>query len=195
VDAGAIDHFMREEVSTGRVDSERIYVMGWSNGAAMAWLYGLDRDNIAAAAVYSAPDPFGALNDPCPQIPHADPAVDDAQIEVFNPALATMHVHSSCDVAGLCPNAERMAKQVKAAGVAVRDVIIDYTQTEVNECTLSCGAAQSGVATPGADPLGYSVGFIEHSRWPKRWMPLMLDFLRSHPLKHRDRIYRRRGSA
>ena len=182
MDGAAIDHFVGEEVSTGKVDSDRIYIMGWSNGAAMAFLYGLNRGNIAAASIYSAPDPFGALVDPCPQVPRAVTAAGDTQIEVLNPALATMHVHNSCDIAGLCPNAERMAMQMRAAGVAVRDVIIDYTQTEVNECTLSCGAGPSGVTTPGADPLGYSVGFIEHSRWPTRWTPMMLEFLRSHPL-------------
>ena len=75
-----------------------------------------------------------------------------------------------------------MAKHIEAAGVAVRDVIIDYTQTEVNQCTLSCGAAESGVVTAGADPLGYSLGFVEHARWPTQWTPRMLVFLRSHPL-------------
>jgi poly(3-hydroxybutyrate) depolymerase len=182
VDAAAIDHFVGEAMSSGKVDPERLYVMGWSNGAAMAYLYGLNRRTIAAAAIYSAPDPFGALNDPCPQTPRAGPAGDDAQIEVFNPALPAMHVHNSCDIAGLCPNAERMAAQMRSAGIAVRDVIIDYTQTPVNQCTLACGAAEDGVATAGANPLGFSVGFIEHSRWPKKWTPLMLDFLRSHPL-------------
>jgi hypothetical protein len=52
----------------------------------------------------------------------------------------------------------------------------------VNACRLSCGASENGIIAPGADPLGYSVGFIEHSRWPKKWTPLMLDFLRSHSL-------------
>lgn len=183
VDAAAIDHFLGEVTATGKVDPERIYVMGWSNGAAMAYLYGLNRRTIAAAAIYSAPDPFGALDDPCPQTPRAGPAADSAQIEVFNPALPAMHVHNSCDIAGLCPNAELMAAQMRSAGIEVRDAIIDYTQAPVNECTLSCGARENGMVTPGADPLGYSVGFIEHSRWPKKWTPLMLDFLRNHPLR------------
>jgi len=52
-DAAAIDHFVDEEVGTGKVDRKRIYVMGWSNGAAMAILYALERPQIAAAAVYS----------------------------------------------------------------------------------------------------------------------------------------------
>jgi poly(3-hydroxybutyrate) depolymerase len=181
-DAATLDHFIGEEVSSGKVDPERIYVTGWSNGAAMALLYGLNRRNVAAAAVYSAPDPFGAFDDPCPQTPVAGVAANDAQIEIFNPDLPVMHLHNSCDIAGLCPNAERMARQIKAAGVAVRDTIIDYSQTQVDECTLSCGADEKGIITAGADPLGYSVGFIEHARWPKQWTPVMLQFLRSHSL-------------
>lgn len=181
-DADAIDHFIADLVFAGKADPERIYVMGWSNGAAMAYLYGVSRKTIAAAAIYSAPDPFGALNDPCPQTPRAGPVTDDSQIEIFNPGLPTMHVHNSCDIAGLCPNAEWMAKQIDAMGVAVRDVIIDYTQTQVNECTRSCGVSENGSVALGSNPLGYSVGLIEHGRWPKKWTPAMLDFLRSHSL-------------
>jgi poly(3-hydroxybutyrate) depolymerase len=182
-DAVTLDHFIAEQVAGGRVDPARIYLTGWSNGAAMALLYGLNRRNIAAAAVYSAPDPFGALSDPCPQTPVAGPPENNSQVEVFNPGLPTMHVHNSCDIAGLCPNAERMARQIKAAGVAVRDTIIDYTQAQVTQCTLACGGAEAGALTPGGDLLGYSLGFVEHSRWPQRWTPVMLDFLRAHSLE------------
>jgi hypothetical protein len=185
VDGAAIDHFVGEEESSGKIDPDRIYVVGWSNGAAMAYLYGLNRPNIAAAAIYSAPDPFGALDDPCPQRPTGGPPADAAQIEVFNPSLPAMHIHNSCDIAGLCPNAERMAAQTRSAGIEVRDVIIDFTQTPANQCTPACGAEDNGSLTAGADPLGYSLGFIEHSRWPKEWTLVMLDFLRRHPLRQR----------
>src|ERR1700675_4284032 len=51
-DAATIDHFIATEVATGNVDISRIYVSGWSNGAAMGVLYAVNRPNIAAAAVY-----------------------------------------------------------------------------------------------------------------------------------------------
>jgi len=51
VDAAAIDHFIAEQVATGKVDRERIYLVGWSNGGAMAYLYGMNRSSIAAAAI------------------------------------------------------------------------------------------------------------------------------------------------
>ncbi len=182
MDAAAIDHFTALELSTGKVDPDRVYVIGWSNGAAMAYLYGLNRPGIAAAVLYSAPDPFGALNDPCPQTPTAGRAVNDRQIRVFNPALPTMHVHNSCDIAGLCPNAERMARELKPLGSTLHDRIIDYFGAPVNQCARWCGVDEDGSVRPQEDPAGYSFGFIEHSRWPRQWTPLMLDFLRGHSL-------------
>ena len=178
VDAAAIDHFAAAELATGKVDSSRIYITGWSNGAAMALLYALNRPTIAAAAVYSGPDPFSAFNDPCPQTPVKGPAADDSQVQIFNPTVPTMHLHNSCDIAGICPNGELLAKQLKTAGVPMRDTIINFTGEQVNQCMLSCGAN----GAPGSDPLGYSLGFMEHARWPKKWTPVILDFMRGHPL-------------
>src|SRR3546814_11813737 len=63
VDAAAIDHYLELVLAQGKVDTRRIYIMGWSNGSAMATLYGLNRPQIAAAAIYLAPDAFGAFND------------------------------------------------------------------------------------------------------------------------------------
>jgi predicted esterase len=182
VDATTIDHFVAQVVLTGKVDPARIHIMGWSNGAAMAYLYALNRPTIAAAAVYSAPDPFGAFNDPCPQTPVKGPPANVSQIQIFNPGVPTMHLHNSCDIAGICPNGERMARHLEAAGVPVHDTIVDFLGNQVTQCTLSCGTSESGNTTPSSDPLGYSVGFMEHARWPKKWTPAMLDYLRAHPL-------------
>src|SRR5271170_1474616 len=94
VDAAAIDHFIAEEEAGGKVDANRIYMTGWSNGAAMAYLYALNRPRIAAVAVYSAPDPFGALDDSCPQTPVTQPPRNDGEIQIFNPGVPTLQVHS-----------------------------------------------------------------------------------------------------
>jgi len=185
VDAAAIDHFVAQQVAAGKVDPALIYITGWSNGASMAYLYALNRPNLAAAAVYSAPDPFDAFNDPCPQTPVNGPPANDSQVQIFNPGVPTMHLHNNCDIAGICPNGERMAKRLTAAGVSVRDTMIDYTGTQVNECMLSCGASDTGNIKPLSDPLGYSLGFMEHARWPTKWTPAMLDFLRGHCLTSR----------
>src|SRR6202521_2131144 len=54
VDAATIDHFIAAVEATGEVDRNRVYLSGWSNGGAMAYLYGLNRPQIAAVGVYSA---------------------------------------------------------------------------------------------------------------------------------------------
>ena len=41
VDAATIDQFIAQEVATGKVDTNRIFLTGWSNGSSMAFLYGL----------------------------------------------------------------------------------------------------------------------------------------------------------
>ena len=185
VDAAAIDHFIQEQVATGKVDSNRIYVTGWSNGAAMAYLYALNRPNIAAVAVYSAPNPFGAFDDPCPQTPQVtvtDVAADNKQLRIFNPNIPTMHIHNSCDIGGICPNSERLTTQLKAIGVAVDDVMLDNDGHRVNACMDYCGTNSNGGLSGLTNPWGSAVGLKNHMLWPKEWTPKMVEFFRAHPL-------------
>jgi Esterase PHB depolymerase len=181
-DAATIDHFLARELASGKVDSRRVYLSGWSNGAAMASLYALNRHNVAAAAVYSAPDPFGAFEDSCPQTPVAGSPASDAEIRVFNPSLAMMHVHNSCDLAGLCPNAEKNATELRAVGVNLRDVILDSAGEEVDACSSRCGTNSNGDTSFWSNPWGYIAGLRHHMVWPRKWSPAMLDYLRDHPL-------------
>jgi pimeloyl-ACP methyl ester carboxylesterase len=182
-DAATIDHFIAAEVATGKVETNRIYISGWSNGAAMGILYAVNRPNIAAAAVYSAPDPFGAFNDTCQQRPVANPATDNKDIQIFNPAARTMHVRNSCDVGGICPNGLQMASDLNAAGVVVDDVMLDERRQRVNSCTDSCGTDPKAPVKSTATVTGSIVGLGNHTRWPKEWTTKMLDFFRQHPLK------------
>ncbi len=183
VDAAAIDHFVMQAASSGEVDTRRIYVTGWSNGAAMALLYALNRPDVAAAAIYSAPDPFDAFDDPCPQTPVAGVPADHRQIRIANPRAPVTHVRNSCDVAGLCPNAERLAAELRAAGVSLNDVIIDGSGKQVEACSAWCGSNPDGDMNPLRNPLGWTVGLRRHARWPSGWTRAMLDFLRAHPLR------------
>jgi dienelactone hydrolase len=179
-DAAAIDHFVREQIATGKVDSKRIYVMGWSNGAAMALLYALNRPWVAAAAVYSAPNPFGAFDDPCPQTPVAHSPSSDREIEVFNPHVPLMHVRNACDIGGVCPNANVFADQMRALKANLEDVIIDSSGERVKACDDSCGTDPMANGTIG---LGGQVrGFFNHVFWPRGFNRRMPDFLRRHPL-------------
>jgi dienelactone hydrolase len=176
-DAATIDHFLRAEIATGRVDPARIYVTGWSNGAAMAVLYALNRPAISAIAVYSAPDPFGAFDDPCPQTPVGSAAADSRQIKVSNPHLAIMHVHNSCDAAGLCPNAERLASQARRLGADIKDVMLTSLGNDAGACTDACGTLSDGDPNLFSNPLGWTMGLWNHLIWPRRRTSVMVDFL------------------
>jgi dienelactone hydrolase len=182
-DAAAIDHFIAIQITSGAVDANRIYLSGWSNGAAMAYLYALNRPNIAAVAVYSAPNPFGAFDDRCEQTPVAGTATNNTQLQIFNQTIPTMHIHNSCDTAGICPSSERLTTQLLAAGVSVEDVILDYRGRRVYACATSCGSNPNGGMVLLSNPLGSAAGMFNHSQWPKSLTPEMLDFFRKHPLK------------
>jgi len=179
-DAASIDHFVGSMIATGKVDRRRIYVMGWSNGAAMALLYALNRPWVAAAAVYSAPDPFAALFDVCTQTPVDAAAVGDGQARVINPRVPLMHVHNDCDIGGICPNGSRFAARVRALGGSVEDVIIDSSGVRVPSCDDSCGTDEMANGQIGT--VASFRGLARHMRWPAQWNERMLTFLREHPL-------------
>ncbi|MGH7932952.1 MAG: PHB depolymerase family esterase [Candidatus Binataceae bacterium] len=177
VDAATIDHFIAQETATGKVDTSRIYVSGWSNGAAMGLLYALNRPGVAAVAVYSAPNPFAAFNDRCSQSPVTGVVANDLQVRIFNPRVPVMEVHNSCDVAGICPNDKKLANQLRGEGVDVHDVIVDPSGKRVDACADWCGVSPMGDANPLHSPWGYIVGLYHHLRWPTQWTAPMLGFL------------------
>ncbi len=181
VDAATIDHFIDEEVATGKVDTTRIYLTGWSNGAAMGFLYGLNRRRIAAAAVYTAPDPFEAFNDPCPQQPVTRTPRGLSDIRVTNRHLPIYHIHNACDIAGICPNGEYLLTQLALVHARVTDVIIDASQNQVSACDPGCGTNPDADMAPSAsNTRGFTEGTQNHTRWPSAWMQSMLDFFRAH---------------
>jgi poly(3-hydroxybutyrate) depolymerase len=189
VDAAAIDHFIAAEVATGKVDSNRIYVSGWSNGAAMAYIYGLNRSNIAAIGVYSAPDPWAFSIDPCEQIPAGGQPkmggrkISIRKIPIANSRVPTYQVHNGCDIVGLCPNSKRMEKRLRKIGVSIADQIIGLASDPTNpahqdaarRCFAQCGTNPNGDDTTG-------LGANHHSRWPTDWTQSIFDFFRTHPL-------------
>ena len=180
VDAATIDHFIAAVAATGRVDRSRVFVTGWSNGGAMAYLYGLNRPAIAAVGVYSAPNPFRTRPDPCPQDPVAGAPADFRQLKVFNPKVPSYQVHNSCDIGGICPNALSLEKQLTGLGGAVSDIIIDREQRATSECSAICGSNPEGGVR---NPFGAMFGMAHHLRWPRPWTAAILDFFRRHPLK------------
>jgi dienelactone hydrolase len=180
VDAATIDHYIDAVVATGKVDTRRIYVTGWSNGAAMAVLYAANRKRIAAAAVYTAPNPFEAFDDPCPQLPVGRRARTVAEIRVSNKHVPTYHVHNACDIAGICPNGELLRAQLQPLRTPFTDVIIDGAQDQASACDPGCGTNPDGDMNFADNPRGYTEGSQNHTRWPTDWTADMLAFLAQH---------------
>jgi poly(3-hydroxybutyrate) depolymerase len=181
VDAAAIDHFIAAEVATGKVDTQRIFLSGWSNGTSLAYEYALNRPNVAAIAVYSGADPYDhPVSDPCPQVPVAGAAASAAQVHVFAPHVAAYQVHNACDVGGMCPNVLRLESTLAGFGALTDDTLLDASQNAVSRCVAACGTDPDGST---GKLLAGTVGLAHHVRWPKRWTEEMLEFLAQHPLR------------
>jgi dienelactone hydrolase len=191
VDAATVDHFIQNAKSAAQIDTKRIFMIGWSNGGAMAYLYGLNRpsgsaalggDGVAAVAVYSAPDPFAALDDPCMQTPVGGTATN-GQIHLYSISMPSYHVHNYCDVGGQCPNVKNLlTPSLVSQGSPVTEIIIkhDSNQTQVTPpaCDQSCGV---DTAIYGTSP-GSLLGALNHASWPTAWTSSMFSFLKNHPL-------------
>lgn len=169
VDVATIDHFINVVKDMGIVDSKRVYLSGWSNGAAMAQLYSLNTPGIAAAAVYSSPDPFSDVDDPNAQTP-------------FATALTPlMDIHNQCDIIGICQTGTKLHQTLAKLypKLPQRPVIIDELFNEVSACSDAC--ASQKLVPSGPDGLLGGVGAANHLRWPLTWNVQMYKFLREHP--------------
>ena len=181
VDFATIDHYIAELLDTGRVDARRIYLIGYSNGASAAIEYAQNRPAIAAAALYSAPDPYGFLSDPCQQQPVAAEPASIGELQVSHGDVPIFHLHRNCDVYGSCPSALKLGRQLsQSATASLLTQTIDRDQQAVPQCDDACGT------DPNGSPFNLKsriVGVGNHNHWPDAWTARMLDFLRQHPLQ------------
>jgi len=179
VDAVAIDHFIAEQVATGKVDTQRIFLSGWSNGTSMAYEYALNRANVAAVAAYSGADPYQRTSDPCTQVPVTGVPSSNAQVRVYSPRVPTYQVHNNCDIGGMCPNVLRLESRLTAFGALADDTINNASQNAVSQCMAACGTNPDGSPS---NLLAATLGTSNHIRWPSDWTAEMLRFLAQHPL-------------
>lgn len=168
IDVDFIDKSIVYAKSHVPVDSRRVFMSGWSNGAAMSELYVANTDGIAAAAVYSAPDPFRDSQDPCTQVPY--------------PKYATpvRDVHDDCDLIGICTTGLYYYTDLKQRYPSLPQsmVVIDDVTTAVKgtDGTAKCDAACQ-------DACAVTSGLIAHLRWPvTRNEDTFFSFLRKNPL-------------
>lgn len=171
VDVQAIDHFIDEVIGRGIVDTSRIYLTGWSNGAAMAiWYAQIRPDTVAAAGVYSPPNPYGDFDDPCPRTEFSD-----------LPKVPILMINNDCDIAGICQTADALSRSFLAAGLPVEHWLVDSALQPADRCLELC--ARSPQPFPPWAGLGpdSTLGTANHSRWPHTWTPALLRFFRRHP--------------
>lgn len=163
VDVAAIDEFISQVQARDIVDSNRVYATGWSNGAAMAQLYALNTPSIAAAAVYSSPDPYSDVQDPCAQTPFA------------TTLTPLMDIHNACDIIGICQTGTQFHKDLARLFPRLQQnpVIVDSNKDVVQACNAACASQ-----TIAGDP----VGNINHLLWPQKQNDALFTWLREHPL-------------
>ncbi|CAF3003410.1 unnamed protein product [Rotaria sp. Silwood2] len=146
VDVQAIDYFINHTVyhmSNLHVDSTRVFLSGWSNGASMALLYALNTPNIAAAAVYSSTNPYQNDNDPCSQTPN--PSKNTSVLDLVN----------QCDSTGIC--------------VGGQEFIVDLQNlynSHLNYQFISMNGSSNLMPKPPCINCTEWAGLANHDRWP-----------------------------
>lgn len=167
VDAATVDHFIAQVRERGIVDDQRVFMSGWSNGAAMAILYAMNTPGIAASAVYSNPDPFVDVEAPCAQAPFG------------NNLRPLMTVHNDCDILGICTTGsigmgERFAASVPQ--MELESLILAPNGEPTDSCVARCEYTSE-------QPLSLvSEGALRHLIWPTTRNEDMFRFLRERSL-------------
>ncbi|CAF2102455.1 unnamed protein product [Rotaria magnacalcarata] len=147
VDVQTIDYFIDQVVNRRtdlQVDSSRVFMSGWSNGAAMALQYALNTPKIAAAAVYSAPDPYRDYKDPCAQTPN---------VTYHTPVLT---LYNQCDIIGICETGKAFIDDLnnRYGNKQVANVTIFGSDFQIKTtCNLACNDLSI-------------LAVAQHLRWP-----------------------------
>jgi len=165
VDVETIDYFIDQVLHNPSndfsIDTSRVFMSGWSNGAAMAVEYALNTPGIAAAAVYSAPDPYRDYQDPCAQTPEPP---------YLTPVLI---LYNKCDLIGICETGTEFIQDLNTrypTNLTAEYVIFNILYEIVTTCNPLCTTE-------------IGLGLVDHIRWPIVLNYLLFNFLRAHPLR------------
>jgi hypothetical protein len=212
LDVVALDHFIGEElrktmvvtrhgkaVTVPKIDRKRIYLVGWSNGGSFAWMYGLNRRNIAAMGLYSSSNPYAVHNDPCEQapvsrfpskntapfsqLPAPSPeflAVLPPRVRLAAPNIPVFHIHNYCDVGGIAPNINNFQDRLAAQGNRhIEDVNIQWqaslTSPQLNQIRMPSGSYDPSCGSnvnadgPYSDAYETTVGMTAGATNHARW--------------------------
>lgn len=195
-DIANVDRLIDDLVRTGKVDAQRIYLMGWSNGGFFSQMYVIARQHTptpggnrpAAAVAYTAADPFNNLN--TGQSP-------SCQLDPYPSSNAPIFLVSrACDIVAC--DAEQ-AKSLESQGGAVEPghIVSEWEVTLRNRILnpnvsrrIVAGNGQNTARCTSASFCTTGIAVLNHVRWPDGVAddsgidhePAMLDFLRDHPL-------------
>ncbi len=156
LDALAVDHFVDQLIASEKVDTSRIYVFGWSNGAYMAALYGMWRsDRIAAIGQYAGADPYS--RPPCP-VPME-----------YHRQVPLILLRNLCDGRVSCETTgawiDTLTKEQWPYKLVNLDLSGEVTSSD-QECYRRCSKI---------------IGLFEHIRWPRdAALKEMLRFFNQH---------------
>ncbi len=195
-DIAHVDSLIDQLAASGEIDTNRIYMMGWSNGGFFSQMYAIARHatatpgghHIAAAAVFSAGDPFNNTN--------ADQS-PSCQLDPYPTSTIPIFIVSrACDIVA-CN--EDQADDLRTEGLdidpghVVQTWLTDVVSRVQNPNTfwrIVSGIGTTVPACSSASLCSADAGLINHARWPDGVAdesgidhePAMLDFLRDHSL-------------
>jgi pimeloyl-ACP methyl ester carboxylesterase len=193
-DVANLDALVDELVSTGRVDPQRIYVMGWSNGGFFSQMYGIARsvtptpggNRVASVVAFTAADPFhNTRQDQSPS----------CRLEPYpTSSVPILLISRSCDIVA-CDEEQlaRLGIEFPSPGHVVSTWQHDLLARIGNENVERIIVAGNGRITNVCSHsflCSLPVATLNHLRWPdgvadlsdRDHEPAMLNFLRDHPL-------------
>ncbi len=158
LDALAIDHFFDEVVKTGKVDSSRVYIFGWSNGAYMTVLYGGWRGaRFAAMGQYAGGDPWSRT--PCPTAPS------------YTRQVPLILLRNLCDYFVTCSETSQWIQTLQQMNWPFEYHSLDV-RGRITDADRPCDQRCSKIK-----------GLYDHIRWPDRTaLEVMLSFFKAHKL-------------
>lgn len=191
-DIANTDTLIDAMVQEGIVDTNRIYVVGWSNGGFFSQLYAIARydtataggNRIAAAAVFAAADPFAGISwDPFNETSVSD---DDACRLAIYPVsdIPILIVYRTADSAVACDAVQaacfatepgytttQWLIDASKAGLQVEGLLIGGLETGATFDVNATGCTNYSAACPVGDcntaPLSDACrSLVNHLRWP-----------------------------
>ena len=192
-DIANADQLIDNIVQEGIVDTDRIYVMGWSNGAFFSQLYAIarnvtptaDGNVIAAASVFSAASPFGDISwDPFNEEVYTDNP--SCSISTLDSDVPILIVYRTSDAAVACDAQQAMCFDTEP-GYTTDAWISQATQAGLNVNGILLGGLESNTPVPldaiatactdysnicpigncSNNPFGDNcLSIVNHARWP-----------------------------